>query len=122
MTPRLKCGLAGAALLLIAPFLLKWSVLDVLEQARAHAAEVSWSEKSIFVIPVAFFGGIAGLVCAAMQSFWVNGFDPSRRRHFSDLTGPQKVAVVTTVIVLLGVSFALRSWFLGELAELGYQV
>ncbi len=121
MTPRLKCALGGVALLVIGPLLLKWSVLDVLEQARAHASDVSFSEKSIFFAPLAFFGGVAGLVMASMPSVWV-GFVPYQQRRFSDLSPAHKALVIAFVVLVFGAGFALRSWFVGELLELGYEV
>ncbi|MBL8956066.1 MAG: hypothetical protein JNK82_35150 [Myxococcaceae bacterium] len=121
MTPRLKCGLAGVALLVISPLLLKWSVFDVLEQARAGSSEVSWSEKSHFVIPLAFFGGLAGIGMASMPKLWVD-FVPGQKRRFGDLTSSQKLLVIALVAATLLAGFALRSWVLGELQTLGYEV
>ncbi len=121
MTPRLKCAVAGLALLVLTPLISKWSIFDVLEKARAHAPEVSWSEKAPFVVPLGLFGGVAALVIAAMPSLWV-GFQPNRMRRFADLAPMQKVLAVGGALMMVGAGFALRAWFVGELQALGYDV
>ena len=119
MTPRLKCALAGVALLVITPLLAKWSIFDVLDKAVRHDGDISYSEKSLFMIPIFALAGPAALIMAAMPSLWLSPRTLARV-PWAEQSGTRKMVTIAAVVVFLAAGFALRSWFLGQLSELGY--
>src|SRR5262245_25911815 len=107
MSPRLNCGVAGVILLALAPLIVKWSILDVLAKAEAGAADLSYSDKAFFAIPMALLAGPAALIMAAMPSLWV-GY-PRPRKRFSEQSLGYQVGVIALVVFMLGAGFALRA-------------
>jgi hypothetical protein len=115
MTDRLKCGLGGAATLVLAAVLAKWCVLDVLEAARAHILHLSYWTKPLLLLPALVLAGALSLVVAAKPSMW--GPDGDFAPQNEDLIGAFVVGGVGGGVLA---GFGLRAWLLTQLEGYGY--
>lgn len=105
-------------MLLLGAYLVKASILDELAKAAAGSSDVSYSNKVFFLLPILAFAGATALISAAMPSLWK---EPQRARvPFAQQPLAYRAAVIAGAVLMMGSGLALRMWFLGRLAELGY--
>jgi len=119
MSNTLKLALGSIILLAMGLYLLKSEVFDNLAAAAAHR-EVAYHEKALFLAPALLLLSLAGFVGVA---FGDRTFQPRSRPRPSGgkPTIKHQLIALLIVAVLGGIGFALRWWFLGRLASLGFQ-
>ena len=119
MSLRLKNAVASALLFAVGAALIQTSLLTPLANAEA-GGKVSHSEEAIFMIPFALIFGAVGLVMAAFfpRLFDVQTVAP--RVPLQQRGRAYQASIALGLLLIMGLGFALRSWFLGRLLNLGY--
>ena len=120
MNVRAKTGLAGAVILAISAGLLKFSVLQVLDDAAAGAEKLSYSDKLLVLLPMFFISGLFAVGSAIWAPGYLEEAQAHRGRPFSERPTGQKVLIGALVLLFIAAGFGFRAWFLGRLGELGY--
>ena len=98
--------------------LVKFEVLDSLAAARAHQ-NVSYHEKGVVIAPFFIILGVLTLA----STLFANPAVPKPKPIKPSPTKPSakvQIVAVLLIVVIGGAGFALRAWFLSELASLGH--
>jgi hypothetical protein len=119
LSGRMRGLISGGVLLGAGAVLIQTSILGPLADAQG-GRPVSYSEKALFLIPMAVGIGLFMWVAAAMFPKWIERQAAQPRISFSQRSGAYKASVIGAVIVIFAAGGALRFWFVDRLAALGY--